>query len=120
MSNTAKSFTTKSGVTYKLSRPWIGFWKKFNQFQAIAANLEELVANGGQVPEEFLEAFVEFVLVWVSRLQPDVTAETIEDCFDIADIPALMEIVNTYYTEVNAVSPPDSGATTTKRPRRQQ
>lgn len=118
MNNRSKSFTTLSGAEYQLSRPWIGFWKKFNKFQEVAAKLEELAVNGGQVPDEFLDAYTEFILMWTLRLQPDVTKEDIENDFDIADIEPLMVIVNAYYTEVQTVSPPDSGAAATKGSRR--
>ena len=107
MTEDMKTITAIDGKVYKFRRPWIRFWKLFNEFVDMAKTVEPMAMQTGKVSEEFLDKYTDFLFAWLSRSHPDITKEEIEENFDLSHIPELMLICTEYYAQVYAISPPD-------------
>jgi hypothetical protein len=53
-----------------------------------------------------LDEMTKFLLVWLNKVNPGITAEQIEEEWDIADIPGLMKVIRANEKEVQDILPP--------------
>lgn len=102
-------FTTMAGVDYKLPRPTLRVRTAALTFVKTAGALQKIKNADVDVVQKLIESLIDLLEDWLKNNYTDITREQIADTWDIADIPALMEIIKSVEQEVQSSLPPASG-----------
>lgn len=110
MLSTAYDYTTKAGAQYKLPRLTIHTRKKALEFVVTVHDIESQNLPVEKSGSSILDSLVDLLELWLGRVYPDITRDQIEDDWDFADIPGLMNIIRNNEKEIENVVPPVSSA----------